>query len=468
MVRTGVSFGDVPVGSTSPTETVTVTNVSTAPVTVEMAGGAPAAPFDGSQNCMSQTLALGGTCSVSYTVTPTATGPVTATSGFTLNGEAFTVDLSANGINRFRINTTSIDFGDVGVGVTSPTVPVTLTNVGTAPVTVEMAGGAPAAPFDGSQNCAGVVLAPGGTCSVSYTVTPTATGPVTATSGFTLNGQSFTVHLTANGLPTDTTPPAIVPSITGTLGLAGWYTTATDVSWTVTDSESGISSSTGCGPTTVTDTTGQTLTCSATSDGGTSISSVTVKVDTAAPVVTLVGGPADGASYEYGSVPAQPTCTALDATSGVVGPCVVTGWSDALGIHTVTGTASDAAGNTGTATATYSVTHDGLLGFFSPIRMGEVNTVKGGSTVPVKFQLWDGAIEITDPEAVSSLTVTPAHCSNWDPIGAATELLGSLRYAETGGQFSLNWRVPKPAGRCYVITATAAEGDPLVARFKTR
>ena len=369
----------------------------------------------------------------------------------------------------FSVVRTGISFGDVPVGSTSPTETVTVTNVSTAPVTVTIAGGAPEAPFGAYQNCMSQTLAPGGTCSVSYSVTPTATGPVTASSDFTINGQPFTVNLTANGLPTDTTPPVIVPSITGTLGLAGWYTTAADASWTVTDPESAISSSTGCGPTTVTDTTGQTLTCSATSDGGTSTSSVTVKVDTAPPAVTLVSGPTDGANYEYGHVPTQPTCTALDATSGVVGPCVVTGWSADPGVHhTVTGTASDAAGNTGTASATYSVTHDGLLGFFSPIRMGEVNIVKGGSTVPVKFQLWDGAVEVTDPAAVSSLTVTPADCSSWNPIGAATAVPGRLKYDDTSGQFSLNWRVPKPADRCYLITATAEDGNPLVARIKTR
>ena len=62
----------------------------------------------------------------------------------------------------------------------------------------------------------------------------------------------------------DTTAPVITPAVSGTLGDNGWYIGDVSVSWTVQDPESGIATSTGCGPTTVsTDTAGLTLTCSA-------------------------------------------------------------------------------------------------------------------------------------------------------------------------------------------------------------
>src|SRR5258708_27707238 len=51
---------------------------------------------------------------------------------------------------------------------------------------------------------------------------------------------------------TDTTAPVIVPTITGTLGNNGWYRSNVSVSWSVTDPESGIASSVGCGPTSLT------------------------------------------------------------------------------------------------------------------------------------------------------------------------------------------------------------------------
>ena len=54
-------------------------------------------------------------------------------------------------------------------------------------------------------------------------------------------GNTETAHmLTVN---VDTTQPAIVPSVSGTLGANGWYVSNVTVSWSVTDPYSGIASS---------------------------------------------------------------------------------------------------------------------------------------------------------------------------------------------------------------------------------
>ncbi len=67
----------------------------------------------------------------------------------------------------------------------------------------------------------------------------------------------------------DPTPPVISPQITGTVGNNGWYRSAVTASWSVSDPDSGIASSTGCAPTNLTkDTAGVTLTCSATNGVG--------------------------------------------------------------------------------------------------------------------------------------------------------------------------------------------------------
>jgi hypothetical protein len=92
----------------------------------------------------------------------------------------------------------------------------------------------------------------------------------------------------------DSTAPVIMPTVTGTLGNNGWYTSDVDVSWSVNDPESAVSASMGCETTSVTaDTSGITFTCSATSGGGSSNQSVTIKRDTTAPSVLC--GSADGA-----------------------------------------------------------------------------------------------------------------------------------------------------------------------------
>jgi hypothetical protein len=85
----------------------------------------------------------------------------------------------------------------------------------------------------------------------------------------------------------DMTPPVIVPQITGTLGNNGWYTSNVAVSWSATDPESSIASSTGCTTTNLTViTTGTTLTCAAINGAGLSNSaSVTIKIDLTPPVI---------------------------------------------------------------------------------------------------------------------------------------------------------------------------------------
>lgn len=88
--------------------------------------------------------------------------------------------------------------------------------------------------------------------------------------------------------PSDTTPPVITPTVSGTLGSNGWYVSDVGVSWSVTDAESDIASTSGCNPTTINyDTAGVTLTCTATSAGGTSSQSVTFKVDKTGPSAAL-------------------------------------------------------------------------------------------------------------------------------------------------------------------------------------
>jgi hypothetical protein len=189
----------------------------------------------------------------------------------------------------------------------------------------------------------------------------------------------------------DTTPPVIIPQITGTLGTNGWYRSNVTVSWSVADPESGIGSSSGCITTNLTvETAGITLTCSATNGAGLSSSvPVTIKIDKTPPVIS--GLPAPGCSLwpPNGKMVQVATVTGADALSGLApGSFQITGTSneppsapeisitpngtggyivqllaDRLGtgsgrVYTLTATATDLAGNPATATATCTVPHD--------------------------------------------------------------------------------------------------------------
>jgi hypothetical protein len=95
----------------------------------------------------------------------------------------------------------------------------------------------------------------------------------------------LSLHLLA-----DTTAPLLVPAVTGTAGANGWYVSNVAVAWTVSDAETPVTSTSGCGTSTVTaDTSGVTFTCTAQSAGGTATGSVTIKRDVTPPVLGLPG-----------------------------------------------------------------------------------------------------------------------------------------------------------------------------------
>jgi hypothetical protein len=91
----------------------------------------------------------------------------------------------------------SLDFGPVGVGFTSPTQMVTITNYGDATLT-DFAGGGLYSPFIASQDCAPSVP-PGGHCHYYFRFSPTAVGTFTATSSSSTNAGPFSVAVQGTG-----------------------------------------------------------------------------------------------------------------------------------------------------------------------------------------------------------------------------------------------------------------------------
>jgi hypothetical protein len=128
------------------------------------------------------------------------------------------------------------------------------------------------------------------------------------------------------------------------------------------------------------------------------------------------------------------------------------------------------AGNTGTATQAYTVTAPTLAirGFYSPIDMGALNAVKAGSTVPVKFEIFDGKRELTSTSDVASVTSQQVSCTTGTAFAPARAVVSTggtaLRYSS---QFMQNWKVPAAVG-CYQLVATARDGSSISAMFKVK
>jgi hypothetical protein len=299
-----------------------------------------------------------------------------------------------------------------------------------------------------------------------------------------LGGQTATCdHTDSGGLAADTATATYTvvdtgdPTIGHTLspstpnGTNGWYTQDVTVTFTCAD-VGGSGVDTCVGDSTLGDGENQSVTGTATDWAGNTASDIVtdIDIDKTAPLVGLLGGP--GGSYYYGNDPAAPACDASDALSGLAS-CDVAGGGTSVGPHHYTATATDNAGNTATASLNYTVLAWTTSGFYAPVDMGGVlNTVKGGSTVPLKFELFAGSTELTSTSAVTSFRTQKISCTSSTGTEDAIELLAtggtSLRYDSTAGQFIQNWKTPTGAGTCYAATMTSNDGSTITALFKIK
>lgn len=101
----------------------------------------------------------------------------------------------------FTVTPSILEFPDTYMGDSS-SITVSVTNVSGAARTPTFAGGAPidAANFGGSQDCAGATLAPGASCTFTYTFTPQATGPVASSTTIQVDGEAFGISLRGTGV----------------------------------------------------------------------------------------------------------------------------------------------------------------------------------------------------------------------------------------------------------------------------
>jgi hypothetical protein len=195
-------FANQLVNSSSATQSVTLTNTGTA--TLNIKGIAATGDFSESANC-GNTLAAGASCTINVTFTPTATGNRTGILTITddqLAGGQQTLNLSGTGIApAASLSPTSLAFANQVVNTSSAASSVTVTNTGTATLTVSNISVSGMADFSQTNNCGS--LAPGASCSINVTFTPTQNGSRNASLTITddpLAGGQQTVSLTGTGV----------------------------------------------------------------------------------------------------------------------------------------------------------------------------------------------------------------------------------------------------------------------------
>ncbi len=171
-----LTFSSQPVGTTSPAQTVTLTDTGSA--TLSITAIATDGDFAQTNNCGSSVTA-GGTCSVNVTFTPTTSGSRTGTITVIDNapGSPQSVSLSGTGTLAVPIvilSPNSVDFGSLAVGASSAPQSVTLTNSGGAALVISSIA-TTSGSFVQSNNCGGSVAA-GSSCSISVTFVASVAG----------------------------------------------------------------------------------------------------------------------------------------------------------------------------------------------------------------------------------------------------------------------------------------------------
>jgi hypothetical protein len=200
---TSLTFGNQGLGTTSATQTITLTNSGTTDLHV----GTLTFTSDwilSNDTCSNATVTPSGTCSVDVAFHPLAIGSLTGSVGFPSDAASTpdSVSLSGNGIApAVSLNPTSLTFGNQGLGTTSAAQTITLTNSGTATLHV----GTLTFTSDwilSNDTCSNATVTPSGTCSVDVAFHPLALGSLTGSVGFPSDAASTpdSVSLSGNSI----------------------------------------------------------------------------------------------------------------------------------------------------------------------------------------------------------------------------------------------------------------------------
>ncbi|MEP7297085.1 MAG: choice-of-anchor D domain-containing protein [Burkholderiales bacterium] len=207
-----LALGSVAIGATGTAQNVTVSNTGNAALSLSAITSSNAADFviAGGTCSAGGSVAAGASCTVSMAFKPAAgaTGARTGSLSIAHNGAGSPGAVSLSGTAMAAAApvaslTASLAFGSVNVGTTSAAQTATLSNTGTAALTIgTLATGSTEFVINGGSCAAGASVAAGSSCTVSVALTPSAAGARSASLVITHNaaGSQSSTSLSGTGV----------------------------------------------------------------------------------------------------------------------------------------------------------------------------------------------------------------------------------------------------------------------------
>jgi hypothetical protein len=410
-------------------------------------------------------FAATGNCTVATsTVTITGAGSCTITASQAGNTNYSAAENVSRSFNIAKANqaTLTVIGPPIGLyGMVFPALVLATGGSGTGAGTIAATGTACEVPTAGAYAGMLVITSGTGTCSVTATKATDANYNATTSAPFsvTISKAPQTIDFP---VITDKTFGAadFDPGATASSGLAVSY--AATGACSIIAGKIHIGGSGSC-------------TVTASQPGNTNVSAATDVAQTfniGQASQTITFGTLAGKTYGDPAFTVSATATSgLTVSFGVTGNCTLASTTVTItGSGSCTVTASQAGNNNYSAATnvarTFSIAQPQVVftvkGPYQPIDLGGVtNTTKGGSTVPIKFEVFQGATEITDASVVTvqirQITCGTISNGTEDIIEQTAAGNTSLRYDTASGQFIYNWKTPKEVGTCYAVTVVASQ-----------
>lgn len=203
LTPSGLDFGVQPVGTASAKQSDTLTNTGNLELVINSVAttGTNATDFNQSGTCGSS-IAAGANCTINVTFTPSLIGPRSASVTITDNSMGSPHSLSLNGLGvnsgpNATLSATALTFPNEAVGTSSPAQSITLSNYGTAELSI--ASIVASANFGETTTC-GSTLASGASCAINVIFMPSASGGLNGTISITDNAPGSPQMVSLGGI----------------------------------------------------------------------------------------------------------------------------------------------------------------------------------------------------------------------------------------------------------------------------